>query len=192
MGAAWIKSQRHTAILTPEFNYNQIDGAIDASRIWFKMNDKEKINEFKNELLGEFKLHDIEESYWERKRGKYLKEISKIYESKKHKTLPQSIELEGIEERYRDGDFKYIFRFKSKGDSPIKCTFIQLIIEDKIGGKIEIVLDNRQLNNLIIFNGENKRIERDVAEFNVKVITDFNPYLWNKYEIVESGWSNVL
>ncbi len=74
MGATWVKSKHHTAILTPpEFNYNQIKGAIDASRIWIKLNDKDKINELKDELLEEFELDDFDYAYWERKRDVFFK-----------------------------------------------------------------------------------------------------------------------
>lgn len=193
MGAAWVKSKKQTAILTPEFNYNQIKGAIDASRIWVKLNDKYKINEFKDELINEFELKEIENDYWERRRDRYIEDIDKIYEINKYKTSPQIVELEGIEEGNRDLDeFKCFFRLINKTDKAVKCTFIQLLIEDKNGGKIKITLNNHDMNNLIIYNSENKRVEINITRMNYEIISSFNPYLWNKYEIVDSGWSKIL
>lgn len=192
MGAAWVKSKRHTAILVPEFNYNQIRGSVDASQIWFKMNDIDKICELKDELIGEFDLDDIERNYWERRREKYITEINKTYESNIHKVAPQKIEFEGIEESDDIQGYKCFFRFINKTTSIIKCTFINLKIEDNRGGKIEITLSNHDLNNLTIYNNENKRVVIDVDIDNCNIASSFNAYLWNKYEITESAWSKNI
>lgn len=192
MGATWVKSKRHTAILTPEFNYSQIKGAIDASRIWIKINDKDKITELKDELLGEFGLDDIETSYWERKREKFLTNVFKIYENNKHKTSLQKIEFEGIEDNLYDEGYKCFFRFINKDDVPKRCLYIKLLVEDKNEGKIEITLTNSELSNLIVYNYENKRVELDIGMHNFEIFSEFTSYLWDRYEIVDSRWTKVL
>jgi hypothetical protein len=52
MGATWITTENYQAILTPEYEYSQTKGAIDASRICFKLNDKYKINELKADIYN--------------------------------------------------------------------------------------------------------------------------------------------
>lgn len=192
MGATWVKSKHHTAILTPEFNYNQIKGAIDASRIWIKLNDKDKINELKDELLEEFELDDFDYAYWERKRDVFLNSVNKIHDSNKHKTSLQTIELEGIEDSLDEKGYKCFFRFINKDDVPKRCIYIKLLVEDKNEGKIEITLTNRELNNLIIYSYENKRVELDIGMHNFEIFSEFTSYLWNRYEIVDSTWTKVL
>lgn len=192
MGAAWVQSKRHTAILVPGFNYNQIRGSVDASKIWFRMDAVDKINEFKNELIGEFDLDDLDENYWDRRKEKYIKEINSIYENNKHKSSPQIVELEGIEEYGTDDELRCFFRFINKGNIAIKCTYINIEIEDKYGGKADITLSNRDLNNLILYNYENKRVEIIANKRNYNISSSFNPYLWSKYKIIDSGWSKVV
>ncbi len=61
------------------------------------------------------------------------------------------------------------FRFINKDDVPKRCIYIKLLVEDKNEGKIEITLTNRELNNLIIYSYENKRVELDIGMHNFEI-----------------------
>lgn len=192
MGATWVKSMHHTAILTPGFKYSQIRGAIDASRIWINMNDKDRITELKDELLGEFELEDLNANYWERKREKFINNVSKIYNSNKYKVSLQTIELEELEENLYGEGYTCYFRFINKEDIPKRCIYLKLRVEDRDKGEMEITLRNLELDNLIIHNGENRRVKYDVEMNNVEIPSKFDSYSWNKYEIVDSKWTKIL
>jgi len=78
MGAAWVTSKKQTALLMPEFNFEKIDGAIDASKMWFKLTDEPRINTFKKSLLEEFGLNEIDENKWSRDKKNFFAKINEI------------------------------------------------------------------------------------------------------------------
>ena len=191
MGAAWVKSKSHTAILTPEFTFSQIRGAIDASKIWFRSDDKFRLNDYKEEIIGEFDLPELENSYWERKRDKYLEDIKGIYESNKYKTYKQAIEIERIEGNEENLDMKCYFRFINKNDHNILCTYLEITAKDHNGGTINMVIPSNLLENTTIFNGENKRVVITVPSKYVKTITSINPHNIVEHKIDEVNWSRL-
>lgn len=50
MGAAWVKAKDHIPILIPPFDYTDIQGAIKTTINGFKINEKQKLNSFKNTI----------------------------------------------------------------------------------------------------------------------------------------------
>lgn len=80
MGAAWIVQNQYTVIGTPEFDFNNQkfqSGAIDPRRIGFRMDNKNRIVEFKNNIIKQFNLK-IDEVDWNDLMDKYTTKISKI------------------------------------------------------------------------------------------------------------------
>lgn len=60
MGASWILNKKYTAILTPNFKFTEIKGAINPHQLSFKMNDFIRLYEFLESTAEEFesgKLH---------------------------------------------------------------------------------------------------------------------------------------
>lgn len=55
MGACWVLNKNYTTILTPNFNYNNIEGAINPNQMSFKLNDQIRLCEFVESLKDEFK-----------------------------------------------------------------------------------------------------------------------------------------
>lgn len=87
MGAAWAMKQDWTAILLPGFGFEEIRGCIDSTQIGIKLDDadssalKFRLEELKNVLTSEFGLRSLSNTVWERKRDKFLDEISIIREN---------------------------------------------------------------------------------------------------------------
>jgi len=72
MGAAWILKNKYTTFLLPNFDFKEIDGAINPRKISIKLDDTPEIfNElmlqFKNNILNEFNLPSVSESLFLRK-----------------------------------------------------------------------------------------------------------------------------
>lgn len=83
MGAAWVLKKTYTSILLPEFNYQEIEGAIDPCKIGIKLDaDQEelkyRLGELKDLLINQFSLRLISQGKWERYRDKYINEVQHL------------------------------------------------------------------------------------------------------------------
>ena len=81
MGAAWMLQNKYTIILLPEFEFKEIKGAINPRQIGLKLygnstDVKERLGELKNNLIQEFKLPQMSEARWERKRDDFINKIN--------------------------------------------------------------------------------------------------------------------
>ena len=87
MGAAWVLKNLHTSILLPGFNYGDMSGIIGASEIAIKLDDpdaaglKDKLNQFKEQIAGEFNVEAPNGTIWERTRNRFIDKIASIAES---------------------------------------------------------------------------------------------------------------
>jgi len=77
MGATWIKTNEHIPILIPPFDFNDIQGVIPLTQ-GFRINDKLKLNLFKEKIEKLFNLQTIDNSTWERKRDRVLNRIENM------------------------------------------------------------------------------------------------------------------
>lgn len=82
MGAVWIVKSGYTSFLLPGFEYKDIEGAIDASRIGIKLDgdDEELRNRLislRDFLLDGFDLKRIDEKVWNRKLNEFIHRIHK-------------------------------------------------------------------------------------------------------------------
>lgn len=83
MGAAWAMKQKGTTILLPGFDYGEVKGCIDSLRIGIKLDDdidivRYRLSELKDNLVYEFGLSSMSESYWEKKRNEFLDSINEL------------------------------------------------------------------------------------------------------------------
>ena len=74
MGAAWVMSKEYVHILINGFEFNQIEGAVDPQKIGFKIEDKYRLNEFKDNLIKELRLPPV--ANWPQIRDEFLSEIA--------------------------------------------------------------------------------------------------------------------
>lgn len=70
----------YNLLLLPGFTFDEIKGCIDPKRVGtsFEMDDYEirhRLNEFKETLIKEFLLPDIQEINWERCRDKFINSV---------------------------------------------------------------------------------------------------------------------
>ena len=73
MGAAWAMSKEYVSILIKGFDFKQIEGAVDAQKIGFKIDDKYRLDEFKDNIIKEFRLSPI--GNWQEIKDRFLEEI---------------------------------------------------------------------------------------------------------------------
>lgn len=83
MGAAWVTKATDTLMLLPGFDFGDIKGCIDSTKIGIKLDGdeeelKHRLNELKDVLLKEHSLPQIAATRWERKRDAFIKNMKAI------------------------------------------------------------------------------------------------------------------
>lgn len=74
-GAIWAMKKKYQEILMPDFDSNQIRGLLDKQPVWFRANDKTRLNTFKEQLEKMFALTPITPNVWELARDKFIQFI---------------------------------------------------------------------------------------------------------------------
>lgn len=77
MGAVWINSKKQIPILIPPFSFDEMKGVFP-NFLGFKMDDKNELNSFKQQIENYFGLTQIHFSKWEEKREDYLNKIKEL------------------------------------------------------------------------------------------------------------------
>ena len=77
MGAAWITDAKETVFLMGNLDFKDIKGCLDGAKVAMHLDRdiselKPRLTEFKDTLLKEFKLPEINQSKWERKRDAFI------------------------------------------------------------------------------------------------------------------------
>ena len=171
MGATWVKALDHYAILVPDFEYSSIKGAINASEVCFRINDKFRINELKERVIDFFKLGDIENNRWEERRDSIINDINDYYEQNKYIAKEIEVYFQGIRP-LQDDEYEIILRIENNTKRDLEIIRITLNLEDNNGNMTEIVVDYKELCNLKAFAEEKKRFtfirrEKDFGALNV-------------------------
>ena len=78
-GAIWAMNKRYQEILMPGFDSSKIGGLTDKQPVWFRANDKFRLNDFKKQLELMFSLDPLESNTWEIARDEFISKVSKIY-----------------------------------------------------------------------------------------------------------------
>lgn len=187
MGAAWVGSKKHTVILLPSFEYSQIKGAVDANRVWFKMDNLERINELKNELVTDFELPFFENSIFENIRSKYLEIIDSLHKSNHYKSALQRVDIENTICEGTD-TIKMIFRFINDENSLKICQYIKGILIDMDDNTTFFELKYDMLKSYRIYGMERKRVVMELSKnlFDANSSFDFNKM---KRWSIEFNWT---
>lgn len=74
-GAIWASGRKYQEILMPEFDSSKIGGLMDKQRVWFRANDKARLNTFKKQLESMFSLDPLEQNAWETARDVFIARI---------------------------------------------------------------------------------------------------------------------
>lgn len=159
MGAAWITSKKYTTVLTPNFKFKQIVGAIDPTKISFKMNDSVGLDKFRDSLVDTLKLENTDYKIWQGDKEKYLSAVSALADLEAS-TRNVSIELEKVKSSGTDA-LELSLRFINVTTQPIEFQYIEIELTDENGEKLEIVIEEDEpLNEMKLMSKENKVISR--------------------------------
>lgn len=187
MGAAWITSTSQMAILLPEFEFSQIKGAIDPLKIWFKIDEKNRLNDFKDQLSREFNLPEINPSDWERIRDAFIHKISQIVDKNKFKQSKQTVEFEtAIDDS--SGNIICVLRFINLSLATVICSKLILVLFDRNQTQTSLTLNYNDLKQFKIFGKEQKRIVINIAKDRFENSSSFDFNTCGKW-ITDSNWS---
>ena len=76
-GAIWAMKKKYQEILMPNFDENKINGLLDKQPVWFKTDNKARLNTFKEQIEAMFGLIPIDFNVWESARDKFIGQINK-------------------------------------------------------------------------------------------------------------------
>lgn len=85
MGAAWVLKSGFCSFLTSDMEFGDMTGVINSNMIGIKCNAKdasERLDEFKKQVLDFLGLPDLDNTKWNRKKNKFLANVSEIEYSK--------------------------------------------------------------------------------------------------------------
>ncbi|WP_234122563.1 toll/interleukin-1 receptor domain-containing protein [Clostridium hydrogenum] len=190
MGATWVKVDKPTHILTPEFNFSEIKGSVDTSQIMFKLNNRERINELKDELINEFDLNKLDENFWERKREDFLNTIDSVIKSSKYSNRSQRIDVEDIL-YWDENTIRCVLRFINKDKTPQICKSLKIMLVDFLDKKVEINIPFHMLREYKIYANENKRITVEIKPSTIEGFEKFNISTYKSWS-TESSWSSCI
>lgn len=75
-GAIWVMKKKYQEILMPKFESNKIIGLLDKQPVWFKANDKFRLNDFATDIQKMFSLPTLTQSSWELARDEFINKIN--------------------------------------------------------------------------------------------------------------------
>ena len=81
-GAIWAMKKKYQEILMPSFDSNKIRGLLDKQPVWFRVNDKMRLNTFKEQVEKMFDLTPITINTWESARDRFVEQVSKTISEK--------------------------------------------------------------------------------------------------------------
>lgn len=85
-GAIWVTGKKYQEILSPKFDSKKIGGLLDKQPVWFKADDKFRLNSFKEQIEQMFGLAPISANAWEMARDTFIERIQTISEKAQAKT----------------------------------------------------------------------------------------------------------
>lgn len=81
-GAIWATRKKYQEVLSPRFDSEKIGGLLDKQPVWFRSNDKYRLNLFKEQVERMFGLTPITQNAWEEARDTFIDRINMILEKK--------------------------------------------------------------------------------------------------------------
>lgn len=83
MGAAWALKNKHTSILLPEFEFNEMKGIVNNANIAIKIDGdnteiKNKLNQLYGMIIDEFGITKKPDVIWEEKRDDFISKMLEI------------------------------------------------------------------------------------------------------------------
>lgn len=77
-GAIWAMNKTYQEILSPNMKSSLIGGLLDKQPVWFRSNDKYRLNTFREQFEMMFNLQPLSTNAWEVTRDAFIKQIETI------------------------------------------------------------------------------------------------------------------
>lgn len=77
-GAIWATGKQYQEILSPKFDSRKIGGLLDKQPVWFKADDKYRLNLFREQIEKMFGLTPVTQNTWEAARDTFIDRINII------------------------------------------------------------------------------------------------------------------
>ncbi|MCA1011461.1 toll/interleukin-1 receptor domain-containing protein [Halobacillus halophilus] len=167
MGAAWITSKESGFILTPNFDFSKVDGAIDSTKISLKMDDVKGLDKFKDSIVETFELEDVGYKIWQEDRDKFVKQIHDKA-TVEGKEMVAKVLVEKVKKLSQD-KLEIQLRFINSTDRDLEFKYIDIDLFDEKGTKISLNADE-YLDDFWLYSHENK-----IVKWTFKNEENYNP-----------------
>ena len=77
-GAIWAMNKKYQEILVPGFQSAKIGGLLDKQPVWFRANDKFRLNTFKQQIDTMFNIDPLTQNAWEEARDTFIAKIEEL------------------------------------------------------------------------------------------------------------------
>ncbi|MFJ8521380.1 toll/interleukin-1 receptor domain-containing protein [Bacillus cereus] len=156
MGAAWITSKKCSSVLTPNFDFKKIEGAIDPTQISFRMNNSNGLDKFRDYIIESLELDAPGYKLWQSDRDDYLNTIKQLSDEIASKP---NIEVKLERVRKQDTNLKIDLRFINVTEKDIEFQYIDIELIDAFGEKLHIPIKDDVIEEIRLRSKENKIIE---------------------------------
>lgn len=157
MGAAWITSKQYNTILTPNFDFKKIEGAIDPTKISFHMNDEDGLNKFRDKMVKVFELGEVDYKIWNRDKKAFIEKVKVIAETESL-NLNTQVKIEKVK-KLKDQEFELQLRFINVTDKIIEFRYIDFELSDSNGNKSIHSATDEMLHDFSLYPKENKVVK---------------------------------
>ncbi|MDT0160655.1 toll/interleukin-1 receptor domain-containing protein [Bacillus sp. AG4(2022)] len=151
MGACWILNKSYTTILTPNFEYEEIAGAVNPNQMSFKLNDEDRLCEFIESIKSEFNTTGLPTMQLAELVKLTIQNVNIIAYDEKVKMEKATSNIESI--RNRDGKLEVALRVINPTLDRIKIDSI--IFDFKDDQQYTLKVEQRDLD-LLLYKNENR------------------------------------
>lgn len=155
MGASWVTSKQYLSILLPGFHFSKIEGAIDTTSVGFIINDKERLNSFRDQIVSLFNLDSVESNIWEKDRERFLTEVNALAERDKYKNSLCKVDVGNV--KSKNGQVELDLRLINNGKSAVVFQEVNIRLQDDKENVLEVQIGEQELEKYIIYGDERRR-----------------------------------
>lgn len=163
MGACWILNKSYSTILTPNFEYEEIAGAVNPNQMSFKINDEDRLCEFIESIKSEFDTTGLPTMQLAELVKLTIQNVNNIAYDEKVKMGNATSNIESC--RNRDGKLEVALRVINPTQDRIKIDSI--IFDFKDDQQHTLIVEQRDLD-LLLHKNENRifHFELDYGDSN--------------------------
>ncbi|MDW4511790.1 toll/interleukin-1 receptor domain-containing protein [Priestia megaterium] len=184
MGACWILNKKYTAILTPNFDFKEIKGAINPNQLSFKLNDLDRLYEFLDDSCKVFNLDQIHGPSLVDICKEAINSVNQIADDEKRNKNIVSGTIESIRPHPENSsEIQIGVRFINPEDHIIQITTLKFELIDENG----MELNNTSHPHTKVYGKENKIVFYSVDISN----SNYTPY-FRKTENVDIRYSKDI